>query len=164
MEDWHSERLPICCACGGVAPVEDPLPPLPPQEEDPLYEEEEIIIPTELDTLDPEMSEAFREQLQGAGSTPCELHGMDHLSRDPSYEHCKRALGPMYRHLKNKYGSQIAGHTPTLSFDFSGPPPTAVTGARILMVFVWRLQEVRLIWLLLLYIGQKKMSCHAHNL
>ena len=52
----------------------------------------------------------------------------------------------MYRHLKGKYGPQIADHTPTLSFDFSGPLPAAVTGARYLMVFVWRLQDVRLIW------------------
>ena len=86
------------------------------------------------------------KQLQESGSTPCDLHGMDHLSYDPTCEHCKRALGPMYRHLKNKYGPQIADHTPTLSFDFSGPLPAAVTGARYLMVFVWRLQEVRLIW------------------
>ena len=71
---------------------------------------------------------------------------MDHLSRNPTCEFCKRALGPMYRHLKNKYGSQIVDHTPTLSFDFSGPFPTAVTGARILMVFVRRLQDVSLIW------------------
>ena len=51
---------------------------------------------------------------------------MDHLSHDPTCEYCKRALGPMYRHLKGKYGPQIADHTPTLSFDFSGPLPAAV--------------------------------------
>ena len=77
---------------------------------------------------------------------PCKLHGMDHLSRDPECEFCKKALGPMYRHLNHKYGMQIADHTPTLSFDFSGPLPIAVTGARILMVFVWRLQDIRLLW------------------
>ena len=47
----------------------------------------------------------------------------------------------MYRHLKDKYGTQTADYTPTLSFDFSGPLPTAVTGAKMLMVFVWRLLE-----------------------
>ena len=52
----------------------------------------------------------------------------------------------MYRHLNHKYGMQIADHTPTLSFDFSGPLPIAVTGAKILMVFVWRLQDIRLLW------------------
>ena len=41
---------------------------------------------------------------------------------------------------------QIADHTPTLSFDFSGPLPIAVFGAKILMVFVWRLQDIRLLW------------------
>ena len=71
---------------------------------------------------------------------------MDNLSRDPECEFCKKALGPMYRHLNHKYGMQIADHTPTLSFDFSGPLPIAVTGAKILMVFVWRLQEIRLLW------------------
>ena len=58
---------------------------------------------------------------------------------------CKRALGPMYRHLKGRYGTHIADYTPTLSFDFSGPLPLAVIGAKILMVFVWRLHEVRLL-------------------
>ena len=127
MENWRTERLPICCACGEAGPYASP-PPLPPERRE------------------PEMSEEFKEQLQGTGSTPCSLHGMDLLSHDPTCEYCKRALGPMYRHLKNKYGLQIADHTPTLSFDFSEPLPAAVTGARYLMVFVWRLQDVRLIW------------------
>ena len=42
----------------------------------------------------------------------------------------------MYRHLNHKYGMQISDHTPTLSFDFSGPLPIAVIGAKILIVFV----------------------------
>ena len=144
MEDWRSERFPVCCACGEVAPIEQP-PPLPPPVDDPPSEEQGII-PTESDIRDPKLSEDFLKHLQESGSTPCEVHGMDHLSHDPTCEHCNRALGPMYRHLKNKYGPQIADHTPTLSFDFSGPLPAAVTGARYLMVFVWRLQDVRLIW------------------
>ena len=88
----------------------------------------------------------FTTKLQETGTMPCKLHGMDHLSRDPECEFCKKALGPMYRHLNHKYGMQIADHTPTLSFDFSGPLPIAVTGAKILMVFVWRLQDIRLLW------------------
>ena len=131
---WRAERLPICCACGEVGPLGEVPPPLPPPE-DPPDRAEEDIIPVEPDILDPEMSDSFREQLQGAGSTPCAIHGMDHLSRDPSCEFCKRALGPMHRHLNHKYGPQIADHTPTLSFDFSGPLPHAVTGARHLMFF-----------------------------
>ena len=121
--------------------------PLPPPEDDPPWKKDrEDLIPVENDTRDPEMSVDIQEQLQGTGSMPCALHGMDHLSRDPDCEFCKRALGPMYKHLKHKYGPQMVGHTPQLSFDFSGPLPAAVTGARYLMVFVWRLQEVRLIW------------------
>ena len=120
-------------------------PPLPPPEEPPLDDrcggvELEKFVP------DPAISPDSMEQLQETGSVPCEKHGMDHLSKDPTCEFCKKALGSMYRHLKNKYGSQITDHTPTLSFDFSGPLPVAVTGARTLMVFVWGLQEVRLIW------------------
>ena len=146
MEDWRAERFPVCCACGEVPPDDMP-PPLPPLEEPPpLDDDQRNIIPIDLDVQEPEMSEGFLEQLQRSGSTPCDIHGMDHLSHDPTCVYCKRALGPMYRHLKNKYGPQIADHTPTLSFDFSEPLPAAVTGARYLMVFVWRLQEVRLIW------------------
>ena len=161
MEDWRAERFPICCACGKVAPHELP-PPLPPPEDDPPAErEEQDIILADPAIQEPEMSEGFLEQLQGSGSTSCALHGMDHLSHDPTCEHCKRALGPMYRHLRGKYGSQIADHTPTLSFDFSGPLPAAVTGARYLMVFVWRLQDVRLIWAFALdrRIKENVLSC-----
>ena len=79
---------------------------------------EQDIMPAGPEVSEPEVSTEFMEQLQGSGSTPCALHGMDHLSHDPTCEHCKRALGPMYRHLKGKYGPQIADHTPTLSFDF----------------------------------------------
>ena len=146
MENWRAERFPLCCACGEAAPLE------------PLhhYHHLSMILQRSLQNRilyllilifgSPEVSEGFLKQLQESGSTPCALHGMDHLSRDPTCEYCKRALGPMYRHLKGKYGPQIADHTPTLSFDFSGPLPAAVTGARYLMVFVWRLQDVRLIW------------------
>ena len=96
MEDWRAERLPTCCACGEVGHASDSHPPLPPPREDPQDEDEHGLIPVEPETLDPERSEDFRKQLQGTGSTPCTLHGMDHLSRDPSCEFCKRALGPMY--------------------------------------------------------------------
>ena len=104
MENWRAERLPICCACGEAAPYEPP-PPLPPPEDDPPVDVgERDVVPVDPEMREPEMSEDFLEQLQGTGSTPCALHGMDHLSSDPTCEHCKRALGPMYRHLKGKYG------------------------------------------------------------
>ena len=79
-------------------------------------------------------------------AVPCAKHGYDHLSRDPSREFCKRAIGPLYRHLSKKYGTSLGGQTPTLSFDFSGPHPVAVTGARLMLLFVWRLDTVRLLW------------------
>ena len=83
MEDWRAERFPVCCACGEV-PSEDIPPPLPPPEEQPpLEEDQQDIVPVDPDIQEPEVSEGFLEQLQGSGSTPCEIHGMDHLSHDP---------------------------------------------------------------------------------
>ena len=146
-QDQTYERIPVCSACQQAASSTDPPPPLPPPETSPPDEGEvelqlgDVGGETELVTED-----YFAEKLRESGSTPCKLHGMDHLSRDPECEFCKKALGPMYRHLNHKYGMQIADHTPTLSFDFSGPLPIAVTGAKILMVFVWRLQDIRLLW------------------
>ena len=64
----------------------------------------------------------------------------------PTCEFCKKAIGPLYRHLSKKYGMSISDQTPTLSFDFSGPHPVAVTGARFMLLFVWRLDMVRLLW------------------
>ena len=61
--------------------------------------------------------------LDSTGVVPCPTHGMDHLTWDPSCEFCKRALGPLYRHLKGNYGTRLDDQTPTLSFDFSGPFP-----------------------------------------
>ena len=44
----------------------------------------------------------------------CPYHQMDHGVRDPTCDHCKRALGPLYHH-------KIVGnrHLPVLTFDFS---------------------------------------------
>ena len=146
-QDQSYERILVCSACQQAASSTDPPPPLPPPETSPLEEDEVEHQPAE-NQFEPELvtEDYFAEKLRESGSTPCKLHGMDHLSRDPECEFCKRALGPMYRHLNHKYGMQIADHTPTLSFDFSGPLPLAVTGAKILMVFVWRLQDIRLLW------------------
>ena len=71
----------------------------------------------------------LEEIVLDTGVIPCSLHGYDHLSRDPTCEFCKRAIGPLYRHLNKKYGMSLGDQTPTLSFDFSGPHPVAVTGA-----------------------------------
>ena len=59
--------------------------------------------------------------LDASGVVPCPNHGMDHLTRDPSCEFCKKALGPLFWHLKGKCGIRLDDQTPTLSFDFSGP-------------------------------------------
>ena len=88
----------------------------------------------------------LEEIVQETGSLPCSIHGYDHLSRDSTCEFCKKALGPLYRHLSKKYGKSLGDQTPTLSFDFSGPHPVAVTGARFMLLFVWRLDTVRLLW------------------
>ena len=61
----------------------------------------------------------FEEIVMDTGSIPCSIHGYDHLSRDPTCEFCKKALGPLYRHLSKKYGKALGDQTPTLSFDFS---------------------------------------------
>ena len=64
----------------------------------------------------------------------------------------------MYRHLNHKYGMQIADHTPTLSFDFSGPLPIAVTGAKILNGFRLAITRYSVYYgHLLWYIEPKKM-------
>ena len=113
MEDWRAERFPICYACREEAP--EPLPPLPPLDKDlPCEDDRADIIPSGPESQEPEFSEGFLEQLQESGSMPCEKDGMDHLSHDPTCEYCQRALGPMYSYLKNKYGPQIADHTPTI--------------------------------------------------
>ena len=106
--------------------------------------------PPEEGSLDVELRDPYLNPLEeivlDTGSLPCAKHGYDHLSRDPTCEFCKRALGPLYHHLSKKYGQSLGDQTPTLSFDFSGPHPVAVTGARFMLLFVWRLDTVRLLW------------------
>ena len=60
----------------------------------------------------------FEEIGLDTGSLPCAKHGSDHLSRDPSCEFCKNAIGPLYRHLSKKYGTSLGDQTPTLSLIF----------------------------------------------
>ena len=62
----------------------------------------------------------LEEIVLDTGAIPCSVHGYDHLSRDSTCEFCKKAIGPLYRHLKKKYGMSISDQTPTLSFDFFG--------------------------------------------
>ena len=135
--DEQAVSIPVCRACAsGPDPdgreLEPSEAPCPTDGEQRIEEREDV--PTEGPPLD------------STGVVPCPTHGMDHLTRDPSCEFCKRALGPLYRHLKGKYGTRLDDQTPTLSFDFSGPFPVSATGARFMLLFVWRLMDIRLLW------------------
>ena len=154
----------MCSACQQAARSTDAPPPLPPPEAS-LPEEDEMEHQPVEPVVEPELitEDYFAEKLRESGSTPCKLHGKDHRSRDPECKFCKRALGPINLHLNHKYGMQIADDTPTLSFDFSGPLPLAVTGAKILVVFVWRLQDIRLLWVFALVRRTKKMCYRVCN-
>ena len=134
--DDQAVSIPVCRACASdsdpdgkeIIPPEEPCPP---DGERGLEKEDVPVGGTSLDST---------------GVVPCPTHGMDHLTRDPSCEFCKKALGPLYRHLKGKYGIRLDDQTPTLSFDFSGPFPVSATGARFMLLFVWRLADFRLLW------------------
>ena len=135
--DDQAVTVPICRACASapdpdreeLVVAEAPCPPDgEPRREDPGEISQDVLV------LDP------------SGVVPCPNHGMDHLTRDPSCEFCKKALGPLYQHLKSKYGLRLDDQTPTLSFDFSGPFPVSATGARFMLLFVWRLADIRLLW------------------
>ena len=95
IEDRSYERIPVSSACQTPASGStDPPPPLPPPIEPLLHEEDRG------EKWEPEFPAedgSFTARLQELGSTPCKLHCMDHLSRDPDCEFCKKALGPMYR-------------------------------------------------------------------
>ena len=129
IETRSYERIPLNSACQTPAPAStDPPPPLPQPVDPPSYEEDpgeekEPEVPADAD---------FTTRLQETGSTPCKVRGVDHLSRDRDCEFWKRALGPMYRHLKDKYGTRIADYTPTFSFDFRARCPRRLPGPRCL--------------------------------
>ena len=150
MENSFSQKIPICQACASGSnqePQEEEVAVVPleeaansPEGTSGMPSDE---VPVEL--RDPYLN-PLEEIVMDTGSIPCSIHGYDHLSRDPTCEFCKRALGPLYRHLSKKYGKALGDQTPTLSFDFSGPHPVAVLGARFMLLFVWRLDTVRLLW------------------
>ena len=125
-DDWQNDYEMMCFEChhNSIRSVEPFSPKCYNTQEVP---EEEVI-------------------LDGTGVKPCNIHGMDHLTRDPSCEYYKRALGPLYRHLRDKYGTVVEAQTPTLSFDFSGSFPISATGARFMLLFVWRISSIRLLW------------------
>ena len=150
MENSVSAKIPICYACASgsgdlaVEPApgshlnEDHLEGIPDSGQE-LIDEQAVQL------HDPYLN-PLEEIVLDTGVIPCSVHGYDHLSRDSTCEFCKKAIGPLYRHLSKKYGISSGDQTPTLSFDFSGPHPVAVTGARFMLFFVWRLDTVRLLW------------------
>ena len=152
MENSVSQKIPICQACASGSPQEAqeeeihasvPLEKRAERQGEPLNELLPEDSPVEL--RDPYLN-PLEEIVMDTGSFPCSIHGFDHLSRDSTCEFCKRALGPLYRHLSKKYGQSLGDQTPTLSFDFSGPHPVAVAVSRFMLLFVWRLDTVRLLW------------------
>ena len=115
--DDQATYIPVCRACAsGPDPdareVELPEPPCLPDGERGVEEREGV--PGDGSPLD------------STGVVPCPTHGMDHLTRDPSCEFCKRALGPLYRHLKGKYGTRFPRDLPPQLYTVdtkNGPPP-----------------------------------------
>ena len=149
MENSISQKIPICqaCASGSGEPFDGNVEPhVPGDTEVEIREGEQGPQEEALTELPDPYLNPLEELVLEAGSIPCSVHGYDHLSRDSTCEFCKKALGPLYRHLSKKYGKALGDQTPTLSFDFSGPHPVAVTGARFMLLFVWRLDTVRLLW------------------
>ena len=96
--DEQAASIPVCRACASDpdperAELEAAEAPCPPDGK-PRSKEDEAI-PLEVPSSD------------ASGVVPCPDHGMDHLTRDPSCEFCQKALGPLYRNLKGKYGSSL---------------------------------------------------------
>ena len=139
MENSVSEKIPICYACAsGSGDVAAETVPASHSGEDRV----ERVLDSELEPIDEQVSQLpdpylnpLEEIMLDTGVVPCSIHGYDHLSRDSTCEFCKKAIGPLYRHLSKKYGMSLGDQTPTLSFDFSGPHPVAVTGARFYATF-----------------------------
>ena len=148
MEILMSQKMPICQACGSSADRAEAEAVSPESMAEPGQEHETwgetSADPETIELRDPHLN-PLDEIVLDTGTLPCSIHGYDHLARDTSCEFCKRAVGPLYRHLNKKYGTVFGDHIPTLSFDFSGPYPMAVTGARFMLLYVWRFDAVRLL-------------------
>ena len=132
MWEWTAlkyQHFPVCFAWG-VSPNRQRIP-------------EEEVTTEHPQEKGPEQEELV---LDGTGVKPCAIHGMDHLTRDPSCEYCKRALGPLCRHLRDKDGTAVKDQTPTLSFDFSGPFPVSATGKICAAFHFGAFPQIRLLW------------------
>ena len=115
MENSILQKMPICQACASSSTqevLEEESPALVPLEEGAETKGEPTTeLPQEgslIELRDPYLN-PLEEIVMDTGSVPCSIHGFDHLSRDPTCEFCKRALGPLYRHLSKKYGASLGG-------------------------------------------------------
>ena len=148
MENSVSAKIPICFACafGSGNETAETIPGSHSNEnrEEMVPESEQAHVEEQGSQLPDPYLNPLEEIVLDTGVIPCSAHGYDHLSQN----HVNSVKRPLdhYRHLSKKYGMSISDHTPTLSFDFSGPHPVAVTGARFMLLFVWRLDTVRLLW------------------
>ena len=102
MENSVSQKIPICQACASGSAqraVEQEPSVLGPQEEgaEVPREASNELLPedTPVQLRGPYLN-PLEEIIMEAGSLPCSIHGYDHLSRDPTCEFCKRALGLLY--------------------------------------------------------------------
>ena len=95
MENSVSQKIPVCqaCASGSEEQAVDPtlVEDLGHSGEDNERPETGVV---SADLHDPYLN-PLEEIVLETGSIPCSIHGYDHLSRDPTCEFCKKALGPL---------------------------------------------------------------------
>ena len=60
--------------------------------------------------------------------------------------------------MSKKYGISLEEQTPSLNFDSSGTHPVAVTGARFMLLFVWKLDTVSLLWAFFLRLSVRQKN------
>eukprot|EP00971_Amphidinium_carterae_P208940 4145054-Amphidinium_carterae.7 len=77
---------------------------------------------------------------KAVGMQSCPTHGMDHGIADPECVACKQALGPLKKHQPARR------MLPVITFDYSGPHVSAVTGDKYALIVVWAYDKTRLVW------------------
>ena len=126
MENAASQKIALCQVCGAPTGLSEAAAVVPEEvaSAEPHVEDDqsssEVEVNEAIKLRDPCLN-PLDEIVLDTGTLPCSIHGHDHLVRDPSCEFCKRAVGPLSRHLNKKYGSILCDRTRALSFDFSGP-------------------------------------------
>ena len=119
MENSVSAKIPICYACasgsGDVAAETVPGSHLEEDRAERGPDSEHGFVDEQVSQLPDPYLNPLEEIVLDTGVVPCSIHGYDHLSRDSTCEFCKKAIGPLYRHLSKKYGMSLGDQTPTLS-------------------------------------------------